>query len=111
MIYRIAVHRVWSSRWKEWRSMQVVEVDADTHLVQQIYPFTEELRNTEWWGGLMILSVITPLQPEGGEPLEVYAERIRQAEEEEKAECHAFYVTGFSIADRCFSPVSHIKLV
>lgn len=111
MILRIAVHRVWHSQWEEWRSMQVIELDTDTHRVLNVYPFTEEPRNTEWWGGLVILSTVLPLEPNGGEGFDAYIRRAGLLKEEKLAECYAFYVTGFSIADRRFLPAGRIKRI
>lgn len=111
MIRRIAVHRVWKASDSSWNAMQVVEIEADTHRVCRIYPFAEEIRNTEWWGGVVIVSPVVPLLPESGETFEAYTTRILAAEAESSADDRAYYVTGYSIADRRFGPVSRITLI
>lgn len=91
--------------------MQVVEVEAETHRVCRFYPFTEEIRNTEWWGGVIIISPVVPLLPESGETFEAYATRILVAETESCTDDCAYYVTGYSIADRRFGPASRITCI
>ncbi len=80
MIRRIAVHRVWNVCECSCRNMQVVEVDAVTHCVKRVYPLVEEIRNTEWWGGLMIVSPVPPLPPKAEEDFNTYVQRMRISE-------------------------------
>lgn len=111
MIRRIAVHRVWKASDSSWHAMQVVEVETDTHRVCRMYPFVEEIRHTEWWGGMIIVSPVVPRMPEPGETFEAYTTRIRLAETAFSTDDCAYYVTGFSIADRRFGPVSRITRI
>lgn len=111
MIRRIAVHRVWNVRERSCRDMQVVEVDAATHCVERVYPLVEEIRNTEWWGGLMIISPVLPLLPEAEEDFQAYTRRMNVPEGEDEAREYAFYVVGFRLADSCFGAASRMTRV
>lgn len=111
MIRRIAVHRVWDALDRKELHMQVVEVDTGTHRVLRVYPFAEEIRNTEWWGGLILLSSAVPPRPEAEECLEGYAGRMEAAGGAGRPERYAFYVTGFSLADRRFTSAVRITRI
>lgn len=111
MIRKIAVHRVWDALSKKKYAMQVVEIDSETHLVKRIYPLTEEIGNTEWWGGLMIISPTEPSLPEPEERLDSYFGRIGVSGRRSQVKMHAFHITGLNITDRRFAPVSRIARV
>lgn len=111
MIRRIAVHRVWNVRERSCRDMQVVEVDAATHCVERVYPLVEEIRNTEWWGGLMIVSPVLPLPPKAEEDFNTYVQRMRISEGKGDVREYAFYVVGFRLASNCFGTDIHMSRV
>lgn len=89
----------------------VVEIDCSTHHVVRVFQLSEEIRQTEWKGGLIIVCKVQPVRKEG-ENFNKFIDRLHL--EEMKAEntfLKAFHVTAFNVSLMEFTHESRIMLL
>ena len=105
---RYAANRVCiASNWTILRN-GVVELDEASHVVARTFQLDEEIRQTEWKGGLILICKEPPHLTEG-EDFKSFMERIHREEEKtEKQLLYAFHVTAFNVSDMQFTPASRI---
>lgn len=105
----IAVHRVYDVEEEAMYVQQVVEIDAQGY-VTRVSPLTEEVRQTEWRGGLLILSPVEPAGILSGEMFLHYKLRITLSvcTERGKNRKRAYLLTPFNVADMEFTPSTRI---
>lgn len=108
---RIATHRVYDAEEGKIFSHQVVEVNEQGEVIR-IYPLTGEVRQTEWWGGMIIL--YPALLPERlpDETFSHYGSRIVSSLKalKEKGEKKAYWLSSFNVSEMEFTPETHIIL-
>lgn len=104
---RFAAHKLyWASRG-ELRSMQVVELD-DTGLVTGTFPLLEEVRNTEWIGGVIVIASQKP-ERVAGESFADFCTRVSGREKQAASSSgFAYFITQFDVAGMGFTPASRI---
>lgn len=107
----IAVHRVYDVEEEAMYAQQVVVIDAQGY-VTDVSPLTEEIRQTEWRGGLLILSSEKPADILPDETFLHYKSRITLSgcTEREKGRKRAYLLTPFNVADMEFTPSTRIVL-
>lgn len=107
----IATHRVYDVEKETVFSHQIIKLDEQGEVVQ-ICPFTEEIRQTEWLGGIIILfpDRLPDILP--AEDFTHYKERITSFlhTRKERGEKKAYWLSPFNVADMEFTPETHITI-
>lgn len=105
---RFAAHRVYFALHDELCVMQVVELD-DAGKVASIFPLLEEVRNTEWIGGVIIVASKKPEYFSGGSFAD-FCHQLHHLEIQAASEVFfAYHITQFDVAGMKFTPASQIN--
>ncbi len=105
---RFASNRLCSLAGGEISRNQVVEVEVPEGRVLRIFTLEEEIRHTEWLGGMILLSSHFPVRKEN-ESFAEFRERERILEVSESAgTLHAFHITSFDVSAMDFTQSSRI---
>lgn len=107
----IAVHRVYDVEEETMYAQQVAVIDAQGY-VTKVFPLTEEVGQTEWRGGLLILSPIKPADILPDETFLHYKSRIALPTCTERGtnRKRAYLLTPFNVANMEFTPSTRIVL-
>ena len=105
MIY-YASHYLWHAGQNRLFRMQRIGLEASSHRFVSMEPLKEEVRQTQWLGGLVVLA---PCQPEmrEGEPFPHFCLRVSQSVAEGET-LYAFHVPGFNLQAMEFTPESRL---
>ena len=106
---RFAANRVCLVAEKEILRNYVVEVDEVTHQVIRYFCLHEEIQQTEWKGGIILITSAMPNRVEG-DSFQEFLDRISK-EEEGKIHgmlCYAYHITAFDVNSMEFTTKSHI---
>lgn len=100
---RFAAHRLYLASEKKMLAMQVVELDeqGDVHLV---FPLEEEIRQTEWLGGMIVIAAEMP-QHVPDESFSAFLARLSDASE---SRMRAWHIMFFDMAAMEFTLHSRI---
>lgn len=101
---RFATHRVYNLLTGEISCFQVIELD-EYGTVSKLYPFSEEIRSTEWLPGLIVLSPC-PVERLQGEYFSQFKERMVNNFPPDST-CRAYWLTSFNVTDMEFTEGSH----
>lgn len=106
---KVATHRVYDAVTGKTFSKQVVELDNQGYVVK-IYPFSDEIRYTEWLGDIIIVSPSELPAISSDESYSQYKERISSfihpiGEESLKK---AYWLTPFNVSSMDFTSETHI---
>lgn len=104
-----AAHRIWLTGHEEMLSMCRVGVDADHHVVL-VEPFEGEPRQTEWLGGIIIVSPVLP-EREADEGFFRFCDRLRTSIGSctSMGTMYAFHVSPFRVREMEFAPESRFR--
>lgn len=105
MIY-YASHYLWHAGQNRLFRMQRIGLEASSHHFVSMEPLEEEVRQTQWLGGLVVLA---PCQPEvrEGEPFPHFCLRVSQSVTGGES-LYAFHVTGFDLQAMKFTSKSRL---
>ena len=88
-----------------------VEIDSVTHQVVRSFQLTEEIRQTEWKGGLILLCNVQPVRKEG-ENFQTFIDRLYLEEmKSDNVSQKAYHVTAFNVGSMEFTTQSKIILL
>lgn len=108
---RFAANRICLVTSKQIFRNQVIEVDEESHQVVSRFDLTEEVRQTEWKGGIILVSPIS-FERENNEGFKTCLERISaEVGLTDYSRLYAFHVTSFNVSLMEFSPNSRIVLL
>ena len=86
----------------------VVEVEEGTRNVVGLFCLQEEIRHTEWKGGIILLCAEHPHRKEG-ESFAAFKDRVQQLSLFcRQSSLHAYHVTAFDVNAMEFTSVSRI---
>ena len=85
---------------------QVVEVDEKNHQVIRVFSLEEEIRQTEWLGGLILISADCP-ERIAGESFATYLQKIKSLQTEDSS-LYAYHITAFDVNSMEFTTESRI---
>lgn len=100
---RFAAHRLYLASERKMLVMQVVELD-DLGNVNRIFPLAEEVRQTEWIGGIIVVTAEN-LQSVRDQSFRVFLSRLSAKPEKE---IKAWHVTSFDVSAMEFTSCSRI---
>ena len=105
---RFAANRVCIVPEKKILRNQVVEVDEVSHEVLHIFVLEEEIRHTEWLGGMILLASHCPSRDEN-ESFGAYIDRI--GENIDSKALKAYHISAFNVNSMEFTKESRIVLL
>ena len=105
MIY-YASHYLWHAGQNRLFRMQRIGLEASSHRFVSMEPLEEEVRQTQWLGGLVVLAPCQ-LERREGEPFPHFCLRVSQSVAGEEA-LYAFHVPGFDLQAMEFTSRSRL---
>lgn len=105
---RFAANRVcWVPTQQMFRN-QVVEVDEPSHCVRSLFGLEEEIRQTEWKGGIILVCPSCPYR-NNGESFKSFLERIYEDfGTSTNSPLYAYHITAFDVNSMEFTQESRI---
>ena len=108
---RFAANRVYIATTEAMYRNYVVEIDETTHQVIRTFRLEEEIRQTEWKGGIILLLESCPERMDG-ETFAQFQTRINKIERRpENTSLYAYHITAFDVNSMEFTVDSHILLL
>ena len=104
---RFAANRVCLVAEKAFFRNYVVEVEEVTHQVIRYFCLHEEIQQTEWKGGIILISSAVPNRIEG-ESFQDFLDRISKEEVDKIHGCYAYHITAFDVNSMEFTTQSRI---
>lgn len=104
---RYAANRVYKASSQSLQRNQVVEIDDHTHEVVNVFTLEEEIRNTEWLGGIIIIASSCPLTI-AGEKFSTFLTRLPQTISSLE---HAYHISAFDVNSMEFTAESRIVML
>lgn len=105
---RFAANRVYKVSDQSLQRNQVVEVDECTHEVLSIFTLEEEIRHTEWLGGIIIVAPACPARIDG-EKFESFLTRLSAFSN--SLPLHAYHITAFDVNSMEFTVGSRMVIL
>lgn len=90
-----ASHYLWHAGQDKLFRMQRIGLDASSHVFLSMEPLEEEVRQTQWLNGLIVLAPFHP-EPREGESFRDFCLRIARSVEA-GGTWYAFHVSGFDL--------------
>lgn len=105
---RYAAHRVCDVSNLTMLRNYVVEIEEETHSVVQLFELKEEIRFTEWKGGMILLCNELPIRKEQ-ENFADFILRLRANEQDRvQTSLYAYHITSFDVSAMEFTKNSRI---
>lgn len=112
MVWRVGVHKLYHVFTGRVDSYCVIEFDGDS-VVCNVYSLTEEIEQTEWLGGMAIVSPFF-LKRKAEETFASFCKRMKEAMEKNDLSAFpvkAYYVFPFNLIQMEFDKNSRITLL
>ena len=103
---RFAANRVCYVSTQTMLKNHVVEVDEKNHQVIHVFGLEEEIRQTEWLGGIILISADCP-ERTAGESFATYLQKIKSLQIEGSS-LYAYHITAFNVNLMEFTTESRI---
>ena len=105
---RFAANRIYDFSTQTMYRNSVVEVEEGTHCVVGLFGLQEEIRHTEWKGGIILLCAEQPDRKEE-ESFAAFKDRIQQLSlSYQHTSLHAYHITAFDVNAMEFTSGSRI---
>lgn len=108
MLKHFAANRVYVTTDGTMVRNGVVDVDSQSHRVANLFCLEEEMRHTEWLGGIILLCSERPSRL-NGEGFDAFLTRINKKERTLKpTSLYAYHITAFNVSLMEFTSESRI---